>query len=81
MDFTSIMSESDVPVEVKWIPVEKSRPDNLVPVLVAMQNDADVYDILVFKRVGDAWIDSFEGRLLHPEQGKITHWMPLPKSP
>lgn len=65
----------------RWIPVSERLPEEQVFVLI-LQDDGRM---MVAEKVdGDWWYRYFAydvDRWDENEQGKITHWMPLPKGP
>lgn len=65
----------------RWIPVSERLPDEHVFVLIRQDDNR----IMVAEKVdGDWWYRYFAydvDRWNENEQGKITHWMPLPKGP
>lgn len=64
-----------------WIPVTEKLPEEQVFVLIRQDDDR----MMVAEKVdGDWWYRYFAydvDRWDENEQGKITHWMPLPKGP
>lgn len=65
----------------RWIPVTERLPEEHVFVLIRQDDDR----MMVAERVdGDWWYRYFAydvDRWDENEQGKITHWMPLPEPP
>ena len=58
----------------KWIPVTERLPCLTTPVLAT---DGIEVDIAWMYGVPPRWITSFTAI----DEGKLTHWMPLPKTP
>lgn len=57
--------------KIRWIPVEERLPDQCIDVLVRYRDK----HVLLGTAMCDDWIEE------DLEDGKITHWMPLPEPP
>lgn len=62
--------------ERRWIPVTERLPENICPVLVALEGISTAFN--GWYHDGKWWT---VGAGTRPFTQKVTHWMPLPKPP
>jgi hypothetical protein len=61
---------------MKWIKTTDKMPEQLIPVLVYISDQAHINTAVWEDGIG--WYETYESIIIH---GEVSHWMPLPIKP